>query len=84
MRHKVTEGKRVTFECDKIFHTCTRSEIHGDEIEELGGDTCIDPLNDSKIVLHPPWIARLQRRGRIDVMLKTRTTKVNMKQVAPE
>jgi hypothetical protein len=59
MRHKVTEGKRVTFECDKIFHTCTRSEIHGDEIEELGGDTCIDPLNDSKIVLHPPWIARL-------------------------
>jgi hypothetical protein len=37
----------------------------------------------SEIVFHPSWVTRLRDRGRINVIPKTTTTEVNMKQVAP-
>jgi hypothetical protein len=52
--------------------------IIGDEIEELGGYARIFPLDDCEIVLHPSWIASLQGRGQINLILNTTATKVNM------
>ena len=47
---------------------CCRSVVVGDEVEELGGDPSVDPLDDREIVFDPPGIMRSRNRGGIDMM----------------
>ena len=43
--------------------------VVGDEVEELGGDVCVDPLDDAEIVGDPPWVGRLGNGARLNVVV---------------
>jgi hypothetical protein len=57
--------------------------IVGDEVEELGGDAGVDPLDDGEIVGDPAWVGGLGNRGCLNVVTETATTKVDVEEVAP-
>jgi hypothetical protein len=60
-----------------------RGVIGGDQVEELGGDPGVDPLDDSEVVLDPAWIGGPWCRGEVDVIVVAATTEMNMEEVAP-
>jgi hypothetical protein len=62
---------------------CSGGVVVGDEIEELGGDAGVDPLYNCEIVLNPTRICGTRHRGRIDMIAKTTSAEMNVKQVAP-
>ena len=43
----------------------------------------VDPLDYCKIILDPAWICRLRNRRRLDVMPKTASAEMDVKEVAP-
>ena len=57
--------------------------VGGDQIEELRGDACVNPLDDGEIIFHPASIGRLRRVGGIDVVAKAAATEVDDEEVAP-
>jgi hypothetical protein len=60
-----------------------RGVVGGDQVEELGGDPGVDPLDDSEVVLDPAWIGGPWCRGKVDVIAEAATTEMNMEEVAP-
>ena len=60
-----------------------RGVIDGDQVEELGGDPGVDPLDDGEVVLDPAWIGRPWCRGEVDVIAEAAATEMNMEEVAP-
>jgi hypothetical protein len=53
------------------------------QVEDLGGDVLIDPLNNSKIIFDPTRIMRLWRSGAVDVRSEIATAEVDVKQMNP-
>jgi hypothetical protein len=53
------------------------------QVEDLGGDALIDPLNNSKIIFDPTRIMRLWRSGAVDVRSEIATAEVGVKQMNP-
>ena len=57
--------------------------VNGDEVEELGGDAGVDPLDDGEIIGDPAWVGGLRNGGRLDMVMQTAATRVDMEEVAP-
>ena len=57
--------------------------IAEDEIEDLGGDSHVDPLDDSEIILDPLWVMRLRDSGGGDVITEIASPEVDVEEVAP-
>ena len=57
--------------------------IGGDQVEELGGDPGVDPLDDGEVVLDPARIVGPRRRGEVDVIAEAAATEMNMEEVPP-
>ena len=57
--------------------------VIGDEVEELGVDAGVDPLDDGEITGDPAWVGGLRNGGRLDMVMQTAATKVDMEEVAP-
>ena len=60
-----------------------RGVVDGDQVEELGGDPGVDPLDDGEVVLDPAWIGGLRHRGGIDVIAEAAATEMNVEEVVP-
>jgi hypothetical protein len=54
-----------------------------DEIEDLGGDACVDPLDDGEVVRNPARIGGAWNEVVGDVVTKTAAPEVNLKEMAP-
>ena len=54
-----------------------------DEIEYLGGDAHVNPLDDGEVILDPLGIMRLRHGGGVDVGAKIAAPEVNFEEVAP-
>ena len=54
-----------------------------DEIEDLGGDAHVDPLDDGEVILDPLGIMGLRHGGGVDVGAKIAAPEVNFEEVAP-
>jgi hypothetical protein len=59
------------------------SSVAEHQVEDLGGDALIDPLNNSKIIFDPTRIMRLWRSGAVDVRSEIATAEVDIKQMNP-
>ena len=57
--------------------------IPKDKVEDLGGDTHVDPLDDGKVILDPLGIMGLRHGGGVDVGAKIAAPEVNFEEVAP-
>ena len=57
--------------------------VGGDQIEELRGDACVNPLDDGEIIFHPARIGVLRRVGWIYVVAKATAAKVDGEEVTP-
>jgi hypothetical protein len=54
-----------------------------DEIEDLSGDTRVDPLDDGKVVRNPARFGGAWNGVVNDVVMKTAAPEVNLKEMAP-
>jgi hypothetical protein len=54
-----------------------------DEIEDLGGDARVDPLDDDEVIRNPARIGGAWNGVFGDVVMKTAAPKVNLKEMAP-
>jgi hypothetical protein len=61
----------------------SRGVVGGDQVEELGGDPGVDPLNDGEVILDLAWIGEPWCRGKVDVIAEAAATEMNMEEVAP-
>ena len=56
---------RVGVVLEQLLERCPKlgggGVVVGDQIEELRGDACVNPLDDGEIVFHPAWIGGLRR-----------------------
>ena len=60
-----------------------RGTVLDDEVEQLGGDARVQPLNPGEIFFEPTRIVRLGRRGVGDVVKQRAEAEVDLEQVAP-
>ena len=54
-----------------------------DEIEDLCGDSHVDPLNNGEIILDPLWIMTLRKRVVGNVRAEIASSKVDVEEVTP-
>jgi hypothetical protein len=54
-----------------------------DEVDDLGGDTRVDPLDDGEVVSNPARISGAWNGVVSDVIMKAVAPKVNLKEMAP-
>jgi hypothetical protein len=54
-----------------------------DEVEDLGGDACVDPLDDGEVISNPARISGAWNRVVGDVVTKAAAPKVNLEEMAP-
>jgi hypothetical protein len=54
-----------------------------DKVEDLGGDTRVDPLDDSEVISNPARISGAWNRVVGDVITKATAPKVNLEEMAP-
>ena len=57
--------------------------VGGDQIEELRGDACVNPLDDGEIIFHPARIGVLRRVGWIYVVAEAAAAEMDGEEVAP-
>ena len=57
--------------------------IAEDEIEDLSGDSHVDPLDDSEIILDPLRVTRLRDGGGGDVITEIASPEVDVEELAP-
>jgi hypothetical protein len=59
------------------------SVVIGDQIEELGGDSGVNPLDDHEVIFQPARIGGARRRGWVDMVAKATLAKMDVEEMAP-
>ena len=59
------------------------SSVAKHQVEDLGGDALVDPLNYSEIIFDPTRIMRAWNGGVVDVRSEIAATKVNVEEMNP-
>ena len=78
---------RVGVVLEQLLERCPKlgggGVVGGDQIEELRGDACVNPLDDGEIIFHPARIGVLRRVGWIYVVAEAAAAEVDVEEVAP-